>query len=136
MQRSVLAQRYAAAYLNAFGVAYTREHVQRLEQLVQYFQLHKKALFYIKLSCITSSVKKTILLNICSRFGLKDHYGLLCDMLIRHKRLFMIVDVLSCIVHLYKKRQGIIEWVIQSALVLDIAEIEHVYHFLEKKPFI
>jgi ATP synthase F1 delta subunit len=133
MQRSILASRYAVAHLNIFGKLYTREHVQLIEQLLHYFQAHKEALFYLKLSCIKPSVKKSILINICARYGLRDDFNELFDLLITHKRLFMIIDVLYALVRTYKERNAIVEWVVKSAIVLQPTDVGVIYQFLEKK---
>jgi len=133
MQRSLLAQRYAAAYLNIYGTQYTREHIQLIEQLLQYLNKHKKALFYLKLSCINPLVKKSILMNVFARYGLTDTVSTLLDLLIAHKRLFMIIEVLQSIVQTYKKRHAIITWVIKSPAVLQQTDLETIYQFLENK---
>lgn len=133
MQRSLLARRYAQAYLNIFGKQYTREHIKLVEDLIYFLRTHKEALFYLKLSCIKSSVKKNILSNTFARYGLKDNFDKLLDILIEHKRLFMIFDVLSSIVDEYKKRNTIGEWLIKSASPLQSQDLEIVYQFLEKK---
>ena len=133
MQQSLLARRYAQAYLNIFGQKYTHEHSMLIAPLMYYMRTHKEALFYLKLSCIKSSVKKNILSKMFAAYGLKDDFDTLLDVLIKHKRLFMLSEVLYCIAQLYKKRNNIIEWTVKSASLMQPEDLEIVYHFLEKK---
>lgn len=133
MHKSLLARRYACAFLNVYGRKYTREDIQHLEQLSRYFSEHKDALFYLKLSCIKPTIKKSILLNIFAHYTIKNYFDKLLDLLIMHNRLFMIIDVLYSIIQVYKERNHVIAWDIKSAIPLDTDDLKILYQFLESK---
>lgn len=133
MYESILAKRYARAFLNVFSEKISFEDIQNIEKLADFFHLHRQAFFYIKLSCIKASIKQEILNKLFERFKLHGLLTPLLDLLIKHKRLALITMTLPIISTLYKADHAIVDWTINSSQQLSADQLTTLQKFIESK---
>ena len=133
MQESVVAKKYAAAFLNVYMSYLKPNFIDRLDNLIKLMGQHREALFYIKLSCIPDTIKKEALNKLFEQFGLEKEFGYLINLLVEHKRLFMLYQVLEYMRELYKQRNGIIECTITYSHPVSREALEEIEAFYEKK---
>lgn len=131
MYERIIAAKYARAFLHVFGQQ-PDDFLERLQEVTGYFAQHRKAFFYIKLAIIPAHIKQSILMRIFERAGLTVGFTQLLALLGRHRRYFLLLDVLDLIQQEYKKIHGIEEFVITVADDIVQSDADMLINFLKQ----
>lgn len=128
-RHAILAKKYAAAFLNIFIHELPDSVLDELEALSAFLHAHEQSLFYLKLACIKSNVKRDVLIKLFARFGLCGiPFERFIGLIALHKRLSLITEIVEQLATLYKERKNIVEVEIKSSIPLN----DHEQHIFEK----
>jgi F-type H+-transporting ATPase subunit delta len=127
-----LAAKYATAFLNVFNDKLSSEDFAKIYAASDFFGRHHNLLFFLTWPSISQDVKIKALYQAFHFFKLDGPYTKLIDMLAHDKRADLIDLVLSEICTQYKKRHGILNFVISSSHQLNEQEIQVLQNFLAR----
>lgn len=128
-----LARRYAKAFTNVFFSQISVRDVENIFQAADYLALRRRTRFFLRLPVIDVSVKKQVLDLVCKRFSLPLVVEQTIDLLLQHKRSYLLHDVLFYIAELYCARQNILAFTIKSSHHLSQESVEVIQNFLARK---
>lgn len=128
--KDIIARKYAKAFLNSFINKISLEEFEAIKKLKEFFTKHKKTLFFLSIPNINSEQKYTLLVELFKKFETSPHLNSLIKLLLEHKRIFLIKDVLEHILILYKKLKNIMLFDISSSHQLDKSSLEIIEKFL------
>lgn len=114
-----IAKKYATAYLNVYEEELTKKDIQALFSAYLFLKANHS---FISLLCVVSFDKtKTaqIFHDFVGGFGLPKSLNLLISLLVKHKRICYLKEVLQDIYCLYKLRKNILDLEIKTADVID-----------------
>lgn len=126
----ILARKYAQAFLNCFGEEINRDQFKALCDLEFFFRSNKKILYFLSLSNIDLSIKKSLMHTLFDQFGVAQHCDRLVNTLLSGKRGQLLHAVLKKIIVLYKQQKGIVSFLITSPYSLSSAQIAVIQQFL------
>lgn len=109
LQEKAVSRKYAQAFLRVFGNKITTDDVRALEYSSVFFQENSDKFFYLYLSSISSEIKRDLMMQVCSPFGLKTILQPLVGILAQHGRLTLLGTVLQQIIVVYKEQHDIID---------------------------
>ncbi len=132
-QRSLIAKRYAQAFLNVFIDSIALDDFHNICAAEQFLMQHKQALFLLKLPFINPAKKKEILNELCQKFRLIDKFKELVELLVHDKRSFLLPDVLYYVSKLYQQRKGIMSFTIISSHRLGTDKLNSMQRFLAQE---
>ena len=130
-QPSLLATKYARAYLNVFGGSWTFD--TKTDAMLMFLKKHHSLLSYNMLSSIDHPATHKIFTELVLRFNLPESFKKLLNLLLLHKRLVMLADVVKAIHYEYKKRHNIVSWDIISSHLLTDGQLKVIQKYLERK---
>ncbi len=129
MQR-VLAKKYAHAFLNVLDHTLTLEVMAQIEHFVAFIEQRKTALFYLQLALVGDAIKKESLLKVLQQFKLESLGEKLIELLLSHKRLFLIPEVFNFIVQLAHEQRNMLSFKAESSHELAPKQINELKKFL------
>ena len=130
--QSVVARKYALAYLNVVGEQHTFEDFCSLWRASQFLLEHRSLLFYLSLSMIHEVDKKRFIDLFFERFHLFDSLKQLFYLLLKNKHIFLAADVLRDIYGLYKIKHNISDVHLSSSSDLSEEKIQEIKNFFTK----
>lgn len=128
----LIAKRYAQAFLNIFTIAIG--DLAKLHKAISFLEHHKEIFSLLKVPLLDARIKSQSLDEyVVSKFELPDSFKTLIGLLVKHKRSFLIIDVLKELMIVFQDRQGIETFVISSSTQLDQTQMKKIYAFLADK---
>jgi len=128
--QELISRKYAQAFLNIYIEKISLENFKSIKKLSEFLNNHKKIMFYFDIPNINNENKTYILNEILKNFNLLEVLKSLIELLLKHKRLYLIYEVLNQIIYLYKQRKNIMIFRIASSHPLDKYELQVVEKFL------
>lgn len=128
----ILANRYAAAFLNRYVDTITIEDYFHIKNAYDFLHNHREILIYFKLPRVEEE-KQEALKKLFTEFNLPESLHKLIDLLSKHQRLFLLKNVFYALLEIYCKRKGLIEFNVQSSHQLNGEQLDAIKKFLEKK---
>lgn len=127
-----LAKKYATAYLAIFYDKLSIDLINRLHNAAQFFS-NQPITFFLKLPFIDDQTKKNSLLSWVNHYQLPDSLEKLIDLLLAHKRTFLLPEIIPLIIKYYYHQAGIMPVTIATSHSVDTQELEKIKLFLEKE---
>ena len=128
-----LSRKYAKAFNNVFAARLSLSDIEHIAQATDYLESRRRTCFFLRLPVIDDDTKKQALILMCKRFSLPLAVENLIDLLLSHKRSYILPHVLTYIVELYKIRHKILNFTIASSHQLSEKTIETIQEFLAKQ---
>jgi len=128
-----LARRYAKAFNNVFSVNLSLTDVENIAQAADYLALRRRTRFFLRLPVIDVSIKKQVLDLVCKRFSLPLSVEKIIDLLLIHKRSYLLHYVFFYLVELYYAHHAIEIFTITSSHQLSQASSEVIKNFLARR---
>lgn len=132
MQNLILAKKYARAFIALYADQLTWNELEKIKKFNIYLKEHKETLFYAQLSALDNHMVEKTFKTLLSDFELIYATNNLVALLIQHKRLFLVSNILDYIIKLMKERLNIMEFVIESAAELDNGQRDYIINFLSR----
>jgi ATP synthase F1 delta subunit len=131
---SLLARRYAQAFVRVYDQQLTLEHIHSMHLFAQHLQQHRAAINELTHGMHDADALKVseALTLLAHAAGMPDCSMHLLRLLARDSRLFLLEGVLLQIVGIYKKVHDIVTCEIRSAHPLDAAARTTVEEFLRR----
>jgi len=129
----VLSRNYAVAFLNTFIEAISVDDFLKIRAVLAFWEENKKILYFLDLPGLDFEKKCEVAQLVLDEIDAPEPLKELLCLLMRHKRFFLVRDVLAKICSLYMQRKGILFFDISSAHKLADDEIESVQQFLAQK---
>lgn len=121
---SLLARKYAYAYLNRYGAEWSFDTYQRLSELADFLQQHHAAVDYFTIAATSQEIIQRLFEQLIARFEMPESLRKLFNLLWKHKRLFILSEVMAALCYEYRKKYGIQVWTISSSHPLSNEQIE------------
>ena len=128
----IVARKYAKAFLNLYIKEISLEHYNAIKNIENFFRNHKTVLFFLSIPTISATEKEKNLYELLKKFDLTLLKPLI-KLLVTQKRIFLIDDVLTQILLLYKEIKNIMLFNIMSPHQLDKSDIKAIEEFLAEK---
>jgi len=125
-----VARKYAMACLNVFESKFKSEDLANLVAMSDYLRLNHSAVFFLGLPIIAQEKKRDFMLALARRFSLEPLIGRLIELLLAHKRLFLLTTILKMLGQLYRERMHILEFSIASYPRISRTDLEEIKEFL------
>lgn len=126
ISQNPLAKKYATAYLNVHEDALTDPDIKAISAAYTFLKTHHT---FIHLLCVISFDKKEMI-RVCERlihdFALPETMSFLMVLLVKHKHICYLKEILQDIYCLYKVRKNIVKLEIKTA---DHIDAQAVYAF-------
>jgi len=130
--RETIARKYAKAFLNIYIDDISFDQYKAITKLETFFKNHRKVVFFLSIPNITTEEKEKNLYELLSNFKLAILKPLI-RLLINQKRIFLIDDVLTQIIILYKEAKNIMMFNIMTPHQLEESDILIIRRFLADK---
>ncbi len=129
----VLARRYAQAYLHVFGKNMTLDQAQKLPVVADILEKHRSLLIFAAVPQTEERSKRHIV-DLFKMAGFDASlYSSLFDLVTADNRLVIMSEILRKIYTLYLESQGIMHFILESAIPLQDDERNILVAFLHKK---
>jgi F-type H+-transporting ATPase subunit delta len=128
-----IADKYAVAFLNVYGDRLTFDDSIKTNEAAQFLHQHPRALFLLKVPVIKQTVKEEGLRNFCRRFALPQVIDHIIDLLLEHKRAYLLADVFKAMVKQYQERHHISNIVIKSSTELPQPYRDEIVQFVDRQ---
>lgn len=132
-KKRYLARRYAKAFLNTFGEQLSIDNQKALCSGAAFFKKHKQTTFLMQLGFLEKDLKLKALAKICNEIELPTFFEKLMQLLVNHKRSFLLEEVFEQLCILFKKQLGTMEFSVKSAGLLSELQKKEIVSFLEKE---
>ncbi len=116
---SATARKYAQAFINLLSHDISRDTINQLKKTISFFKTHRRALFLLTVPTIRPETKREGVKELCARFELPSHFLRLFDLLLKHRRGYLLLQIFEAIVEQYNKAHDIITVVIESSCPLS-----------------
>lgn len=130
---SILAQRYAQAYLNVHIEAISYKDFRAIREAGLYFARNKYLLFFLNWPAIKTPAKITALIQAMRYCQIPESIDGLIALLAAHKRMFLIVSILESICELYEHKHNIAQVTISTSHPVTDQELKVMQQFLANK---
>lgn len=125
-----IVNKYAYAYMNVSGDRLAQDEIRQCQQAADFLHTHARALFLLKVPVIPQEVKREALTEIMARFELPESIQILIDLLLEHKRAFLLADILDEISIIYANRKMIHTFKVTSSSELSARERSDIEAFV------
>jgi F0F1-type ATP synthase delta subunit len=132
IRATILARKYAQAFLNLYIDQITPEGYAALLALQTYLHSHRNALIYFSFPHIALEAKLALFEQLGEKIKPSEPVKTLFETLIRHDRVMLATDVLAKICELYRERKNILLFTIESSHELDATSISIIEDFLAR----
>lgn len=130
---TVLARKYAQAYLNLFGDQLSEKDYQKLQTLSEFIEAHRQTVFFLGLQSIAAEDKEKIIFKLVDQYNLPISLKKLISALIKNNRAALIGKTLAQICELYRKNNRIMLFQISSSCPLEEKYLHVINKFLTDK---
>jgi F-type H+-transporting ATPase subunit delta len=131
--KKIIALKYAKAFVNLYIETISVESFNNIKKLENFFDTHKKAIYFLSVPNIKKETKLKLLNEIFEKFKLDNLLAPLIKILTLQKRLFLIDEILKNIRLLYKERKNIMTFKVISSHQISKEDLEIIEKFLEVK---
>lgn len=131
--KSILARRYAQAFLGVFSEQITVSNLDNFKQASIFLKQRPHGMFLMELSLVPEKVKNKLLDDLCRQFTLPEGCKKLCLLLIKHQRITLLSDIFSDIIFFKEQDLHITHFNVTSSLQLSDEQRKQVVHFLDKR---
>jgi ATP synthase F1 delta subunit len=128
----ILAKKYAQAMINIHGQDWSLKQAQAFAQAAQFLKERRRTLFFLRLSSIEKDIKKEGLLMVCKQYALPKDTETLIDLLLAHKRSFLVHRVFDWLYQLYLRKHNILSCLFKSSHELSKTSVATAQQFLKK----
>lgn len=132
-QPSLLARRYARAYLNLYGQSWTDDDIRHVYDAVQFFEQHTDMISYASMPSMPYDVVLGFLQQILKQFDIPYSVERLFKLLMQHKRISMLIEVMRALVYEYYKAHHIDLWDVISSHSLTEDQVATIKKYLGLK---
>lgn len=129
---SVVAKKYAQAFLNIAGDAFTLDDFKKVCLLERFLRQHRAELFFLRSPIKNDQAKEVFLERLMAPFGDRAQLMLLVQLLMRHRRLFLLPTVARFLCQLYAERHAIAYFSIESSHELTADDCAILVDFLAR----
>jgi len=134
MKRDVaVARNYALAFLNTFFEDIPVEDFLKMREVLAFWKENKKVLHFLDLPGFETEKKIDALEKVLQQMSCPQPLKELIFLLVRHKRIYLIRDVLKKVCSLYMQRKNLVFFSVTSAHELLDDEVQSIQEFLERK---
>lgn len=132
---TLLARRYARAFLSLFAQQITEEHCLAMRKAATLLisPAGKSWIMFFDFPSVTPEQQRTMVRLLLKRLDLPDYVQQLVILLCAHKRIELLPDVLNKIVGQFFEQKNITEFTITSCPEITPEELEEIRVFLQKK---
>jgi F0F1-type ATP synthase delta subunit len=123
-----LADKYAHAFIELYDKKISSHDLERLENAYNNFS-HNKDLIGL-LGLADSGIQQEMVTILQKYYKFSPCFGILWNLLLTHRRLFLLPAVLDSLMTVYKKKHGIVPVAVTSSHPLSRQEQEQVEKFL------
>ncbi len=131
IERIEIAQKYAQAFLNLFGDSLTSEVLINLKRLQIDIKKQHAYLILLSVPLITQAKKQKLLWDLFAYYHMPQSFDRLIAVLIEHRCIELLAEVLEQIVIEYKMRHAIEDFVITSSDTLNSDQLQQVIAFIQ-----
>lgn len=131
--KTLLARRYAQAFLRVFSDHITTEDLASLKQASAFLKERPHGMFLMELSLVPEKVKHRLLDDFYQKFNLPEGCKKLCFLLIKSQRVSLLSDIFNYIITFKEKELRITHFEVSSSCALSKQQKEHLMHFLDKR---
>jgi len=128
--QDMVAKKYATAFVAVFYESLSVPIVQQCAHLATYMREHADILFFLQLSALSNDEKRTGLRSLIQHYELPECLLRLVDVLLEHKRTFLLAAILEDLCDLYSARQQIMSFTITSSHPLSESAVKSIQKFL------
>jgi ATP synthase F1 delta subunit len=128
-----LTRKYAKAFINVFFSELSLDDVAHIVQAADYLASRRRTRFFLRLPAIDVSIKKQVLDLVCKRFSLPLPVEKIIDLLLEHKRSYLLHHVLLYSAELYYVHHNIVTFTIASSHELPQKSVDIIQDFLARK---
>ena len=128
-----IAKKYAIAYLNVNENSLTEKDMKSIFIAYCFFKKNSDLMNLIYGISFEKEKIANVIDKLCKHFFLPKTFQILIKLLIKHKRIYYLKDVLQDICALYKLRKNILELEIKTANVIDVNEVKELENFFAKQ---
>lgn len=128
-----LVRTYAQAYINAFGDELSLDDIAAIKKAQSFLVKNKTIRALLKFPETKRAAKLNFFMEFCNQFGLVPSLYKLMNLLVEHKRSFLIAPALRLVSSLYEEQYGVLSFSIVSSHSLDTTTLQRVEKFLETK---
>lgn len=129
----ILARKYAKAYFRMNQRTISDEHIMQLKNLLEFCSLHKSLLSYLTIPSLSDQTKQHVIQTLCDTYAQSSSLNNLFNLLIAHKRVELIIPVITSIIRLYNTKNNILTVSIQTSHTLDEQELASIIKFVQTK---
>lgn len=130
---TVVSRNYAIAFLNLYGDNISLSDFVAIRKLLSFWQSNREVNAIFDMPGLSTDKKMEMVHQLLEKFSAPFFLGKLIFLLIEHKRVFLIKDVLVQLCQLYKEKKDILFFTISSAHQLLDDELGSIKQFLERK---
>lgn len=130
---SVLAKKYATAFLNVAGDRFDTHELERVDKLQKFLAHAHEVLFFFNLPLVEQGVAQKVLDILCKGFTTESLLKRLMNLVCSERRAFLIPDVLYHIASLYRERNNLVLFTVESAQELSEDDKKMLKSFLEEQ---
>lgn len=125
-----LARKYATAFLNQHGSLLSLADCATFVNAQEFIKKHPHFLFLLQLPVLPKNIQQKNLDEFFAKTSLNVELKQLCNLLIDHKRLALLPELLSALKRLYLERNNIMEFTISSSHALTAQQLEDIITYL------
>lgn len=133
IQAIILAKKYARAFMNLHGRSISYAAYKKIIELAEYVRNHKNILLYFNLPHITTEYKLDLLSRMGTTIESADPLKKLFIVLIEHRRCHLMPFILQSICSIYREKNRIRRFDIQSSSPLSEDDLTCIKEFLARK---
>jgi F-type H+-transporting ATPase subunit delta len=133
MQPSLLARKYASAYLNYYGTQWSLDVYKQVAKLADFLQENPVVVEYLTMASTSPEMMKNLFEQLITRFNLPSNLIKLFNLIWRHKRQPLLSQVTAALCYEYRKMYGIEVWTVSSSHFLTDGQIESIKQDLARR---
>ena len=131
---NILARKYATAFVNVFADSLSLADIEKINNALALLATLQNLSFFLQLPYIDDALKKRSLAKLLTnQSALPASFEKLIDLLIAHKRSFLIYPIMRNIHELIMEQKGVSLFTISSSHELDNQQREDIKEFLARK---
>ena len=131
--RSILARKYATAFLKVFSHAFTDKDYTDLTKALAYLQKWRSILVLLTVPAISPAQKKNCLATFLVTAQVPSSVTPLAQLLLDHHRIELLADVCATIIELYQEQHHIMPFTIKSTHALSDEHLDRLNNYLAQK---
>jgi len=130
---TVLARRYAQAFMNTYRAECTLSVRQHLQELSAFLRTHNRIIFFLSVSSIPIDTKMNAISFLIEQFALPGCVHKMITLLLKNRRIFLLKYMLDAFEELYQKEHNISFFEMRSAHPLSTDQRTFLRDFLRAR---